>query len=76
MTGGLVVLGFYGTGLSGCPVTPVGMYGFGDPLTVYAGEDGKLYAFKGFGDEVRTYESLPDLLEAALQGHMPIGLDD
>ena len=62
--------------LSGSPVTPVGMYGFGDPLTVYVGEDGKLYAFKGFGDEVRTYESLPDLLEAALQGHMPIGLDD
>lgn len=64
------------SGLASCPVTPVGMYGFGDPLTVYAGEDGRLYAFKGFGDEILTYETLPDLLEAALQGHMPIGLDD
>ena len=64
------------TAIAGCPVTPVGLYGFANPLTVYAGEDGKLYAFKGYNDEVRVYNTLPDLLEAALQGHMPIGLDD
>ena len=51
-------------------------YGFAEPLTVYAGENGKLYAFKGYNDEVRVYATLPDLLEAALQGHLPIGLDD
>ena len=64
------------TGAAGCPVTPVGIYGFGKPYIVYAGENGKLYAFRGFNDEVRAYESLEDLLEEALEGHMPIGLDD
>lgn len=64
------------TAVSGCPVTPVGIYGFGNPLTVYAGEDGKLYAFNGFTDKVRVYETLVDLLEEALEGHLPIGLDD
>ena len=64
------------TSLSGCPVTPVGFYGFRDPFTVYAGEDGKLYAFKGYNDEVRVYNALEDLLEEALAGHLPIGLDD
>jgi hypothetical protein len=64
------------TGVAGCPVTPVGVYGFREPYTVYAGEDGKLYAFKGFNDEVRVFETLEDLLEEALEGHMPMGLDD
>ena len=64
------------TGISGCPVTPVGLFGLREPLTVYAGEDGKLYAFKGYNDDIRIYDSLPDLLEDALRGHMPIGLDD
>jgi len=61
---------------AGCPVTPVGIYGFGKPLAVYAGEDGKLYAYNGISDPVRIYATLPDLLEEALDGHMPIGLDD
>lgn len=62
--------------VSRCPVTPVGLYGFGEPLTVYAGEDGKLYAFKGCDGDVLTYETLADLLEDQLRGHMPVGLDD
>lgn len=64
------------TGAAGCPVTPVGIYGFGEPYIVYAGENGRLYAFRGFNDEVRAYDSLEDLLEEALEGHMPVGLDD
>ncbi len=64
------------TGAAGCPVTPVGFYGFGEPYIVYAGENGRLYAFRGFNDEVRAYDSLEDLLEEALEGHMPVGLDD
>ncbi len=64
------------TTVSGCPVTPVGVYGFREPFTVYAGEDGKLYAFKAFNDEVRIYQTLEELLEEALDGHIPIGLDD
>lgn len=62
--------------IAGCPVTPVGVYGFGTPLNVYAGEDGKLYAYNSFSDPVRIYASLPELLEEALEGHMPVGLDD
>lgn len=64
------------SGVAGCPVTPVGVYGFREPYTVYAGEDGKLYAFRGFNDEVRVYGSLEDLLAEALTGHIPVGLDD
>jgi hypothetical protein len=64
------------TQASGGPVTPVGYFGFDDAPAVYAGEDGLLYAYSGDSDPVRTYRSLPDLLEDELQGHLPLGLDD
>ena len=61
---------------AGCPVTPVGLYGFDRPLSVYAGEDGLLYGCKEGSDEVRVYPSVIDLYEDELQGHPPVALDD
>ena len=58
-------------------MTPVGIYGFGsEPPYVYVGENGRLYAYGDYSDEIREYPSLIDLLEDALQGHPPVGLDD
>ena len=63
-------------GISRCPVTPVGVYGFGTPGTVYAGEDGKLYSLGCRDHGVSVHQTIEDLLEEALRGHLPIGLDD
>lgn len=61
---------------AGCPVTPLGLYGFGEPFSVYAGENGLLYARSGDSDEVGIYESIVDLYEDALREHLPVALDD
>lgn len=61
---------------AGCPVTPAGLYGFGEPLSVYVGENGHLYACGDDSDGVRVYESIVDLYEDVLLGHPPVALDD
>lgn len=69
---------------TGCKVTPFGFIGFGDSVqTIYIGECERLYALARTRKiawlevaEVATYDSLVDLLEHALEGHLPVGLDD
>ena len=59
-----------------CVVTPVGIFGCGDCATVYAGEDGKLYALHKGRPQVDTYNTLIDLLEVELKDHLPQTLLD
>lgn len=61
---------------AGCPVTPAGLYGFGDPFCVYVGENGLLYACGVHSDDIRVYESIVDLYAYALREHPPVALDD
>lgn len=60
---------------AGCEVTPVGVYGMGDGATVYAGEDGRLYAIHQ-PPAVAVYDNIVDLMAAELQGHLPLALED
>ena len=62
--------------MAGCPVTPVGLYGYGDCATVYAGENGKLYALHSNSDAVAEYDSIIDLLSIELKDHPPLSLID
>lgn len=66
-----------------CAVTPVGLYGYGLGATVYAGEDRRLYALHApatsapaASGQVSVHDNIIDLMEAELQGHIPLSLLD
>ena len=63
-------------GIALCNITPVGLFGFAQPSTLYIGENGKLYATKGDLNDIRVYDSVVDLLEYELKDHIPMGITD
>lgn len=61
---------------SGCPVTPVGMYGFRRPFYLFVGQNGLLYGLREGSDGALIYHSLIDLYCDVLKDHWPVGMDD
>ena len=49
-----------------CNITPVGLFGFAEPSTLYVGENGKLYATKNDINDIRVYDNILDMLEYEL----------
>ena len=54
-------------GIALCNITPVGLFGFAQPSTLYIGENGKLYATKDNINDIRVYDNIVDMLEFELK---------
>jgi formylglycine-generating enzyme required for sulfatase activity len=50
-----------------CNITPVGLFGFAKPSTLYVGENGKFYATKNDINDIRVYDNILDMLEYELK---------